>query len=94
MNNLSPKTEVVDGQMTVLNLLSSTCQVSSERECSDLESEVPGSVLTVGNILLLDFFCFQLVKPLMPILSVSSSLWKAQKRRSKDISSSHFVSKK
>ena len=39
----------------------------------DLESEVmrgPGSLFTGGNILLLDFFCFHIVKPLMPILAL------------------------
>ena len=34
--------------------LSSTCQVSSERRGLDLESEVPGSILTGGNILLVE----------------------------------------
>ena len=53
---------------------SSTCQVSSERRVSDLESEVQCSILTGGNILLLDFFGFRVVKSLMPILSISSSL--------------------
>ena len=43
--------------------LSSKCQVSSERRVLDLESEVPGSVITVGNILSLDFFLFSCVKP-------------------------------
>ena len=43
--------------------LSSTCQVSSERRVSDMESEVPGSILTGGNILLLGFVCFHAVKP-------------------------------
>ena len=38
--------------------LSSTCQVSSERKVSDFISEVPGSILTEGNILLLDVFVF------------------------------------
>ena len=37
-----------------------------------------GSILTGGNILLLDFFCIHVVKHLMPILAllpISSSLW-------------------
>ena len=38
--------------------LSSTYQVSSERRVSDFISEVPGSILTEGNILLLEFFVF------------------------------------
>ena len=34
------------------------------------------SILTGGNILSLDFFCFHAEKPLMPILAFSSSLSK------------------
>ena len=45
-----------------------TCQIASERRVLDLESEVRGSILTEGIILLLDFFYFHVVKPLMPIL--------------------------
>ena len=55
------------------DLLSSTCQVSPEIIVLDLESEVmrgPGSIPTGGKILLLDFFCFHVVKPLMPILAL------------------------
>ena len=55
------------------DLLSSTCQVSPERIVLDLESEVmrgPGSILPGGNIFSLDFFCFHVVKPLMPILAL------------------------
>ena len=37
------------------DLLSSTCQVSSERRVLDLESEVPSSILSKGNLLSLDF---------------------------------------
>ena len=37
------------------DLSSSTCQGSSERRVLDLESEVPGSILTAGNIMLLGF---------------------------------------
>ena len=57
--------------------VTSKCQVSSERRLLDLESEVPGSILTEDNILLLNFFCFHIVKPLMSILEllpISSSL--------------------
>ena len=36
----------------------------------DLESEASGSVLTGGNFLSLDLFCFHIVKLLMPILSL------------------------
>ena len=41
----------------------------------DLESEVMrglGSILTGGNIFSLDYFCFHVVKPLMPILALLS----------------------
>ena len=66
--------------------LSSTCPLSSERIVLDLKSEVHerpgfyhdwGSITTGGNILPMDFFCFHVVKPLMPILAllpISSSL--------------------
>ena len=57
------------------DLPSSTCQVSVERIVLDLESEVtrgPGSIPTRGNILSLDFF--HVVKPLMPIFPLLSSL--------------------
>ena len=38
-------------------------------------AEVVSSMLSgVGNILLLNFFCFHLVKPVMPILSFLSIL--------------------
>ena len=33
-----------------------------------MESEVPGSIPTGSNILLMDFFCFHVVKALMKIL--------------------------
>ena len=42
-----------------------------------LESEAmggPGSILTGGNILSLDFFSFHAVKTIMPILAFSYSL--------------------
>ena len=38
--------------------LRANAKVSSERRLLDLESEVLGSILTEGNILLLDFFVF------------------------------------
>ena len=47
----------------------------------DLELEVMrgwGSIPTRGNILSLDFFYFYTVKPLMPILEFSYSLWKTR----------------
>ena len=43
----------------------------------DLESEVirgPGSILSGGNIFHWIFFCFHVVKPLMPILALLSTL--------------------
>ena len=52
------------------DLLSSTCQVSVERSMLDLESEVQWFNTYWGNILLLEFFCFHIVKPLMPILAL------------------------
>ena len=36
----------------------STCQASSDRRVFDIESDVLGSILTRGNILLLGFFGF------------------------------------
>ena len=45
--------------------LSSTCQVSSERRVSHMESEVPGSILTGGNISLLEIFGFHVVNHLI-----------------------------
>ena len=36
----------------------------------DLESEVLGSILTGGNISLLEFFCFHVVKSLILILAL------------------------
>ena len=52
--------------------LKSICQVSSERRVLDLQLEVPGLIFTGGNILLLEFFV-SCRKPLMLILSISSS---------------------
>ena len=51
------------------DLLSSICQVSVERSMLDLERS-SGSILTWGNILLLKFFVFSIVKPLMTILAL------------------------
>ena len=45
-------------------------QVSSERRVLGLESEALGSILTGGNIFLLIFFCFHVVKPLVLILAL------------------------
>ena len=52
------------------DLLGSTCQVSVERSMLDLESEVQWFNTHWGNILLLEFFCFHIVKPLMQILAL------------------------
>ena len=60
------------------DLPSSKCPVSVEMSMLDLETYSSGSIPTRGNILLLDFFCFHVVKPLMPILAllpISSSLF-------------------
>ena len=38
-------------------------------QVSDLESQVPGSILTGGNILLLEFLC-HVVKPILLILAI------------------------
>ena len=57
----------------VKDLLSSTWQVNVERKVLDLESGVMtglGSIPTRGNIFSLDFFCFHVVKPLLPILAL------------------------
>ena len=64
------------------DLLSSTCQVSVERRVLDLESEVirgPGSIPTGGNIFHWIFFCFHVVKPLMPILALLATLFNYEK---------------
>ena len=53
----------------------------------DLESEVQGSILTWGNILLLEFFCFpcskamMLILALLPISGVSKNLYHSLKER-------------
>ena len=52
------------------DLLSSTYQDSVERSMFELESEVQWFNIHWGNILLLEFFCFHIVKPLMPILAL------------------------
>ena len=52
------------------DLLSSTCQVSVERSMLNLESEIQWFNTHWGNILLLEFFVFDVVKPLMPILTL------------------------
>ena len=51
------------------DLLSS--QVSVERSMLDLESEVQWFNTHWGNILLLEFSCFHIVKPLVPLLPIS-----------------------
>ena len=58
--------------ISLTNLLSSTCQVSVEMIALDLESQAmrgPGSIPTGGNILSLDFFCFHVVKTKMSQLA-------------------------
>ena len=65
------------------DLLSSTFQVSPERIVLDLESEVmrgPGSIPTGFH----RFFCFHVVKPLMPILALFPILFNYEKLRVKD----------
>ena len=52
------------------DLLSSICQVSVERSMLDLESEVQWFSTHWGNILIVDIFCFHIVKPLMSILAL------------------------
>ena len=54
------------------DLLSSACQVGVARVVLDLESEAirgPCSIPTGGNILLLECFCFHVVKTKMPQLA-------------------------
>ena len=46
----------------------------------ELETWVSGSILTGGNILLLFFFCFHVVKPLMPILALLPMLCACENR--------------
>ena len=58
------------------DLLSSTCQANVERSMLDLESEVQW-----GNILLLIFFCFHIVKPLMPTLALLPISFNYEKTR-------------
>ena len=41
-----------------VSVVQAICQSSSERKVLDLESEVPGVILSLGNILLLEFFLF------------------------------------
>ena len=59
--------------------LISTDQVSSERRVLDLESDVPGSILTRGDILSLEFFCFLAVKVLMTTMTFMPTLCVCEK---------------
>ena len=52
------------------DVLGTTCQISVESRVLELEPEGQGSCPTMGNILLLDFFCFHVVKPLILILAL------------------------
>ena len=56
--HLSPKVKWCMNRRHFKDHLRSICQVTSERRLSDLETEVPCSILTGGNILLLEFFVF------------------------------------
>ena len=67
LTKLSKSKHKVVHEQKFKDLLSSTFQVSVERSMLDLGSEVNTHR---GNILLLDFFCFHVVKPLMPILTL------------------------
>ena len=51
--SFNSKNQVVHEQK-FKDLLSSTCKISPERRVLDFESEVQGSILTGGNILLLE----------------------------------------
>ena len=66
------------GEQKFNDLLSSTYQVSLERIVFDMESEVmrgPGTLPKRGNIFHWIFFCFHIVKPLMPILALLPTLF-------------------
>ena len=47
----------------------------------DLESEIQWFNTQWGNILLVDIFCFHIVKPLMPILALLSISFNYEKPR-------------
>ena len=47
----------------------------------DLESWASSSILTGGNILLLFFFCFHVVKTLMAIMALLPTLFNYEKTR-------------
>ena len=49
------------------------CRVCVERRVSDVETWDSGSILTGGHILL-EFFCFHIVKPLMATLRLLLTL--------------------
>ena len=62
--------------------LTSKCQISPNRIVLDLESEVMrglGSIPTGGNIFHWIFFCFHVVKSLMPILALLPTLFNYKK---------------
>ena len=67
--------------MEILDLTSNTCLCSSERRALDPNGCGPRFNTHSGNILLLDFFCFHVIKPLMPLLPFSATLWKSRMHR-------------
>ena len=62
---------------------SNTCLNNSQRTASDLSSWGPRFNTHWGNNLLLDFFCFQVIEPVMRILPISAILWKTQTSKRK-----------
>ena len=54
------------------NVLRQACKLVMKGDHQTRMAEVHSSILTEGNILLLVFFLFHLVKPLMPTLPIPS----------------------
>ena len=70
------------------NFPSSTCHTNSERTWTWNQRFMRGlgSIPTGGNILLLDFFCFRVVKPLIPIFALLPILSSLEYRNYPDLS--------
>ena len=62
------------------DLLSSTCQISPERIVLDLELEAK-VLFPLGVTFFTGFFCFSVVKPLMPIYALLPTLFNYEKPR-------------
>ena len=81
LTKLSKSKHQVVHEQKFKDLHSSTCQVSIDRSMLDLGWEVQWFNTHWGNILLLDFFCFHIVKPLMPILALLPISFNCEKPR-------------